>query len=300
MTAPGLLCACVLAATPSESGESDETQEGGRRPARDLFGTARRKAGDRPGEPSRVWGTVELSDGTRLQGWLSLTPGRPLEVFDLDAQEWREFAIHEIRGLRAAPRREELEREWRWKEYGKDEKVYTGRAYPKRWLDHELVLRPDTGKDGGEKDEKDGKGGERIRCHIKGAVLHLTTEPDRAAVDKTDFGELSRAASEKTRPGERPATEITENTEGERQRKARLSVGGQAEPLPSETSVSSVASRRRGDEAPKRFRFILRQYERGRLGQTLDELVYVKRVIVHEKVPSPKPAAGNGKRPAAE
>ena len=61
-----------------------------------------------------------------------------------------------------------------------------------------------------------------------------------------------------------------------------------------------MASGRRGDEAPKRLRFILRQYERGRLGQTLDDLVYVKRVIVHEKRPSPKRAAENAGRPAAE
>ncbi len=281
MTALGLLCACVLAASPGGS-DADELK-----PKRDLFGTARREPGRRPGPPARVWGTLELSEGTRLQGWLSLTPGRPLEVFDLDAQEWREFAIHEIRGLRAAPRREELEREWRWKEYGKDEKVYTGRAYPKRWLDHELVVRAEGGTA-----EKDAKGGERIRCHIKGAVLHLTTEPDRAVGDKTDFGEPSRAASEKTRPGEKTADAKKPGQEKSAEKKAAQKKPGDATAKPGAKPAA--------DEAPKRFRFILRQYERGRLGQTLDDLVYVKRVIVHEKVPSPKPAAGNGKRPAAE
>jgi hypothetical protein len=138
-----------------------------------------------------VWGTVELSDGTRAEGWLSLAPGRPLEVFDLEAEEWREFAIDEILGLRATPRKEELEREWRWKEYGKDEKVYTGRAYPKRWLDHELVLGSD--------DEEGGMPGERIRCHVRGAAVYLTTEPDRPA----DGAVPTRRRAERERPAQR-------------------------------------------------------------------------------------------------
>ena len=248
MSVPGVLFACVIAATPGGAGEAHED---GLRPRRDLFGTAARKPRRAPRAPGRVWGTVELSNGTRARGWLSLTPGRPLEVYDLDAKEWREFEIHQIARLRATPRREELEREWRWKEYGKDEKVYTGRAYPKRWLDHELVLSGE--------DETDGKGGERASCHIRGAALYLTTEPAGSGPEKP--GPDGKRGGD-GRPGEEDS--------------------GQGKPGEEDPARKPEA------EAPKRLRLILRQYERGKLGQTLEDLVYVRSVVVHEKGRAPK------------
>ena len=111
MGVAGMLCACVLAASPGEAGQAGEPNGAALPPRRDLFGTSERKAGKRPGSPRRVWGTVELSDDTKVEGWLSLAPGKPLEVFDLEAKEWREFTIDEIMGLRATPRKEERNHE---------------------------------------------------------------------------------------------------------------------------------------------------------------------------------------------
>ena len=258
MTALGPLCACVLATSAGGAGEAPAERP---RPKRDLFGTA----GRRPGAPGRsaprVWGTVELSNGERAEGWISLTPGRPLEVYDLDAREWREFEIHEIGELRAAPRKEEIEREWRWKEYGKDEKVYTGRAYPKRWLEHVIVLRGRTGQDG-----------ERLGCHIRGAALYVTKEPDRtAAGEERDSDE--KVSDDKTLLAKGP---------GARKPDAKKAAARR----PDEKDAKMEA------EAPRRRRFILRQYERGELGQTLDDLVYVKLVTVHDKDRAAKQEAG--------
>ena len=284
MAALGILVSCMLAAGP---GEAAGSAGGGLPPRRDVFGTAPGGDGRRVRSPGRVWGTVELSDGTRDEGWLSLAPGRPFEVYDLDREEWREFGMHGILGLRATPRKEELEREWRWKEYGKDEKVYTGRAYPKRWLDHELVVRVErtapsaasaepagASKSRAESTDDSGRASrERIRCHIRGAVLYLTTEPKkpsaRKAASAPEEGDRKRSGAEDAGDGEPRGREAGGGKPG----------GGAG----GEFDDGKPDGRPPRKGTPRRLRFILRQYERGKLGQTLDDLVYVERVIVHER-----------------
>jgi len=184
-------------------------------PRRDLFGTRGQEAARRPaGEGVR--GTVELSSGERVEGRLSLQQGLALELFDTEAKEWRELRLEELARLEARVRSEDLEKEWRWKEAGSDEKVYTGRAYPRRWLDHEATM----------------KDGRRFRGHVRGAVLLLEETP--------------------------------------------------REPDPGKPAAGT---------SPAKRRFVIKQYERGALGQTLEDLVYVKAVVIGER-----PAAGGSPR----
>jgi len=167
-----------------------------------------------------------------------LTPGRGLVLFDTSAAKREEIDLHEIVELRASVRSEQLEREWRWREYGSDVKVETGRAYPRRWLNHTAALAD----------------GRRLECRLQGTVLYFEAESPAAP-------EREQAAG--------PAT----------------------------------AAAARDKPAPVARRFILRQYERGETGQTLDDLVYVRAVIVHEKGKAPADAQAHAPveppRPAA-
>jgi len=77
-------------------------------------------------------GAVELSDGRLLAGGLYTTRDKPLVVY-IDAEKrWRHVPLICVLGIRAVPVGEEMDREWRWKEMGSDEKVYTGRQRPVR------------------------------------------------------------------------------------------------------------------------------------------------------------------------
>ena len=125
---------------------------------RDLFGT-RGGAEKPPPENAPVPATVTWSDGKKEMGKLSFTRGVPLTVYDLKKKEWVEIELADLAALEAFPRAEKMDREWRWKDYGNDEKVYTGRERPRRWLDHAVTLG----------------GGDRMKVHVKGSVMYFDT-----------------------------------------------------------------------------------------------------------------------------
>jgi len=145
---------------------------------RDLFGT--RGGAKKPGtQDAPVPATVMWSDGRKETGKLSFTRGVPLTVYDLKKKEWVDIEIADLVSLKAAPRAEKMDREWRWKDYGNDEKVYTGRERPRRWLDHVVQL----------------KGGRRVKVHVKGTVLYLDTVPE--PVEKEKPGKSKAGAAPK-------------------------------------------------------------------------------------------------------
>ncbi len=163
----------ALAASPGA-----EEGGGGLPPRRDLFGTrgGEKKRTGRDEQDRRVRGTIELSNGERETGWLSLTADLGMTFYDTAAKEWREVGLAELSRIDARPRAEELDKEWRWKEAGRDEKVYTGRTRPRRWLDHDVTLADGT----------------RFTGHIKGTRIYIETDPDPAVDEKTE-GEAKRA-----------------------------------------------------------------------------------------------------------
>ncbi len=157
---------------------------GGARPAgRDLFGT--RGGAKKPArENAPVPATVTWSDGRRETGKLSFTPGVPLTVYDLEGKEWVDVELADLASLVAVPREEKIDREWRWKDYGNDEKVYTGRERPRRWLDHALML----------------KGGEKMKVHVKGTVVYFDTVPEPEKLTKPTKQEKPKAGAAPAKP----------------------------------------------------------------------------------------------------
>jgi hypothetical protein len=77
-------------------------------------------------------GCLQLSDGLELFGSIYLTRDKGLLIYDRRLEKHREFPLSAVKRIDIEPDEEHVEREWRWKEEGSDEKVYTGRSYPWR------------------------------------------------------------------------------------------------------------------------------------------------------------------------
>ncbi len=90
--------------------------------------------------PDALPAAAVLSDGTLLAGGLYTTTGKDLEVWVEAEKRWRHVPLLLIRGIRAEVVSEGLDPEWRWKELGSDEKVYTGRTRPIRRLNWRMNL----------------------------------------------------------------------------------------------------------------------------------------------------------------
>lgn len=98
------------------------------------FGTTTAQAGTRA---CRIVFSNNLTDNDATAGTRS---GREITVFDAEAKEHLVIPFDTILVLRQTVLEEGMERQWRWKEGGSDEKVYTGKSYPWRKHGIELVL----------------------------------------------------------------------------------------------------------------------------------------------------------------
>ncbi len=85
-------------------------------------------------------GYIELSDGRVLAGAIWTTPEKPWSVFEAESKSFRRIPPAVVRGIEAEVLWERDEPEWRWKEGGSDEKIYTGRTYPARMLRYVFTL----------------------------------------------------------------------------------------------------------------------------------------------------------------
>jgi len=74
-------------------------------------------------------GYLVLSDDTKIKGHISVTPGLLVKVFDRAAKKHVELPLEEIARIDVEVEKEWLDREWRWKEAGSPEKVYTDQYY---------------------------------------------------------------------------------------------------------------------------------------------------------------------------
>lgn len=79
-----------------------------------------------------VPGAVEMSDGKQLAGWLYTTRDKPWVVFDPATDRWRRIPFIAVLSINAIVTEEKYELQWRWKEMGAPEKIYTGRKFPYR------------------------------------------------------------------------------------------------------------------------------------------------------------------------
>ncbi len=97
-------------------------------------------AGERPSRADALPGAVELSDGTIIAGYLYTTAEKDWEVFVEEEKVFHRVPFIAVLSLTANVVEEGMELEWRWKEMGTPEKVYTGRSYPTRRLTWTLHL----------------------------------------------------------------------------------------------------------------------------------------------------------------
>lgn len=162
------------------------------------------RATSRPAAARRgVPGVVVLSDGRILAGIISTTADRPLLVHLPDQKRWRRIPLVAVLSITAEVVSEGMEPQWRPKEIGSSDRIYTGRLYPTRRLRWAVRLAD----------------GSTMTGTIKGQPITLTRPAASAGEGAT------------TRPGP----------------------------------------------------FILAERTRGRAGKSLDELVYVRRIIFSQR-----------------
>ena len=105
------------------------------------------------GEPRE--GRIEFSDGHRVEGKISLTPGGVLKI--QSGPQIRVLDLERVREMRLAPEKEEMDRNWRFKEAGQTAKEFFGEPYPVRYLQTTVLLA----------------GGESLTGHLYTTVLYV-------------------------------------------------------------------------------------------------------------------------------
>ena len=83
-------------------------------------------------------GSVEWSDGHKLTGAISLTPGKELRLFTSAAAV--SLSLDEVREIRFKPEKEEMWEGFYFPDAGQTTRVKTGEVYPIRYLQTEITL----------------------------------------------------------------------------------------------------------------------------------------------------------------
>jgi len=84
--------------------------------------------GKKPTRKDAREGVVVLNNGERVEGEIFSTRDRALAFKDEKTGETHEWTLDEIRKI-TQEGKETIQADWRWKESGSDEKVYTGYYY---------------------------------------------------------------------------------------------------------------------------------------------------------------------------
>jgi hypothetical protein len=85
-------------------------------------------------------GYIVLSDGKIHLGNIYLTRDVRLKINDEKAQREREVPLSSVKQIECTVKKEWMEKEWKFKELTKDEKMYTGKTYPSREYEHTITL----------------------------------------------------------------------------------------------------------------------------------------------------------------
>jgi hypothetical protein len=104
-------------------------------PALNPFGPVQTERDD------AIPGYIEMSDGTVQCGLLYLTRDKRLQVLDEKIQRQREIPLNVVKQIECKVAKEWMEKEWKFKELAKDEKMFTGREYPAREYLHVVTLQ---------------------------------------------------------------------------------------------------------------------------------------------------------------
>lgn len=125
---PSLAAGCFLLCGISARSAAEEP------PAINPFKSAPAPRGDaRPGR-------LELSDGKTFIGQIYLTRDKRLMIYDEAKQRQREIPLRVVKQIDCKVKKEWMEKEWRFEESAKDEKLFTGRQYPAREYVHTVTL----------------------------------------------------------------------------------------------------------------------------------------------------------------
>jgi hypothetical protein len=100
-------------------------------------------------------GRIEFSDGSLLDGKISLTPGGALKIES--GPQIRVLDLDRVREIRLSPEKEEMDRNWRFKAAGQTAKEFFGEPYPVRFLQATVLLA----------------GGESFTGHLYSTVLYV-------------------------------------------------------------------------------------------------------------------------------
>lgn len=102
------------------------------------FGATRR-AGSRRSDA--VPGYAELSSGLKVPGHIYTTRAKRLKIYNLDRRIYEYVPVPALERVEAVIEWARVDKQWRFKEAGSTEKVYTGKSYPVRMLKWRLTLR---------------------------------------------------------------------------------------------------------------------------------------------------------------
>lgn len=90
-----------------------------------------------------VPGYVELSSGLKIPGYVYTTRAKRLKIYNLKREMYEYVPVPALKSMEVKVDWEREDPEWRFKEAGNPEKVFTGRKYPVRQLAWKLTLRND-------------------------------------------------------------------------------------------------------------------------------------------------------------
>jgi hypothetical protein len=125
-----------------------------------------------------VPGVIELSDGRKLPGKIYTTRGRRLKIYNLKREVYEYVPVAALKQIEVTVEWERMDKEWRFKEAGNPEKIYSGREYPVRSLVWTLTLRND----------------HAIAGHILGQPLYVEEggKAQRFLLHQRDKGEMGQ------------------------------------------------------------------------------------------------------------
>jgi len=180
-SASGLAIAAPSSATPAPAGKAgaepdvafveDEQAPSSGNPT-NPFGSGKQAVRRKDAVP----GYIELSNGVKHPGRIYTTRAKRLKIYNLKRKIYEFVPVPACKQIDVIVEWERMDRQWRFKEAGNPEKVYTGRAYPLRMLAWRLTLRND----------------HQIVGHILGQPLYATHDgkAERFLLHKRDKGPM--------------------------------------------------------------------------------------------------------------
>ena len=162
--------------TPTQAGQAEKPGQPAKpadKPASNPFGPA-----GGFNRQDAVPGYLELSSGLKVPGHIFTTRAARLKVYNLDREMYEYVPVPALKSIDAEVEWERMDPEWRFKEAGSPEKVYSGRENPVRKVCYTLTLLND----------------HKIRGHILGQPLYVAhnDKADRFLLHDRDKGAMGQ------------------------------------------------------------------------------------------------------------